>query len=229
MLSEFRFATRSLLRWRGGAVGAALTLALGIGATTALYALVRVILVDLPGVPDIGRLGRVYASSPSIGIERSPVALGEFDASLSKATAFSAIGAYAAEDATIGTVPDDRVVTAGYASPAFFQALGVQPLSGRLFTTADVDAATPVVIVSQPLWHKQFEGGPIADASLRVDGVDRTIVGVMPPEFAYGFVGVVADLWIPLGHASPKVPSIVSVFARLRPGATWQTAAAELT
>jgi len=229
MFAEFRFAARTLLRWRSGAIAATLTLALGIGATTALYALVRVILADLPGVPDIGRLARIYASSPSLGVERSPVALNEFDASLSKATSFSAIGAYAAEDATIGTVPDDRVVTAGYASPAFFRAMDVKPVYGRLFTAADIDGSAPVVMVGEAFWRKQFPDGRMANASVRVDGIDRTVVGVMPSEFAYGFVGIGADVWIPLGHASTRVPSIVSVFARLRPDATWQTAAAELT
>ena len=70
MFAEFRFIARSLIRWRGGAIVAVLTLSVGIGATTALYALVRVMLPDLPGVPDVGRLARVYASSPSLGVER---------------------------------------------------------------------------------------------------------------------------------------------------------------
>lgn len=229
MLSEFRFAARSLLRWRGDAITATLTLALGIGATTALYALVRVMLADLPGVPDIGQLARIYASSPSLGVERSPVTLNEFDVSLSKATSFSAIGPYAAEDAVLGTEPTSRVVTAGYASPAFFDAMGVRPVAGRLFTAADVRSDAPVTIVTQAFWHAHFPDGRLTNATIRIDGVDRTVVGVMPAEFAYGFVGIAADLWIPLGRASTKVPSIVTVFARLRPGATWQTAAAELT
>lgn len=227
MFTEFRFAARSLVRWRGGAVAAALTLSLGIGATTALYALVRVILPGMPGVPDIRQLARLYASSPSLGVERSPVALAEYDSTLSKATSFSAIGAYAEEDATIGTLPNDRVVTAGYASPAFFRAVGVRPIAGRLFTPADVDASAPVVIVSEKFWRGQFPDGRLNDV-VRVDGIDRAVVGVMPPEFQYWFVGIGADVWIPLGHPSMAVPSIVAVFARLRPGATWLSASAEL-
>src|SRR5215471_8549275 len=103
MLSEFRFATRSLLRWRGGAVVAALTLAIGIGATTGLYALVGVLLADMPGVPDVDRLGRVYASSQALGVDRSQVALNEFDSTLSNAKSFSAIGAYSEVDAMVGS------------------------------------------------------------------------------------------------------------------------------
>jgi putative ABC transport system permease protein len=229
MFAEFRFVARSLIRWRGGAIVAVLTLSVGIGATTALYALVRVMLPDLPGVPDVGRLARVYASSPSLGIERSPVALNDFDASLSKASSFSAIGPYASEDATVGTVPDDRIVTVGYASPGFFRAMGVPPVEGRLFTDSDVNSDAPVAIVSQAFWRTQFPNGRLTNAVVRVDGTDRAVVAVMPAEFAYSFVGIGAELWIPLGHASAKVPSTVSVYARLRPGATWQTAGAELT
>src|SRR5215831_11365021 len=117
MLSELRSATRSLFGWRGGAIVAALTLAIGIGTTTGLYALVRVLLADMPGVPDLDRLGRVYASSRPLGVERSAVALNEFDSTLSSAKSFSAIGAYAEVDATIGTGQDVRPAIAGYASP----------------------------------------------------------------------------------------------------------------
>src|SRR5690348_14444879 len=102
LLSEIRSATRGLVRWRGGAVVAALTLTIGIGATTSLYALVRVLLADMSGVADVARLGRVYASSSALHVERSQVALNEFDATLSSAQSFSAIGAYSAVDAVLG-------------------------------------------------------------------------------------------------------------------------------
>ena len=85
MLSELRSATRGLARWRGGAVVAALTLAIGIGTTTGLYALVRLMLVDMPGVPRLDRVARVYASSQALGVERSRVTLPEFDSILANA------------------------------------------------------------------------------------------------------------------------------------------------
>ena len=227
MFSEVRSAARGLLRWRGGAVVAGLTLAIGIGSTTALYSLVRVMLADLPGVPGLARVGRVYATSPSLGIERGRIALGEFDTALSTATSFRAIGAYADEDAVVGTGPDARPVIAGYASPGFFAAMSVPPAAGRVFTTADL-SGPPVVVVSQALWRRHFPDGTLANARLRVDGVDRAVVGVMPPEFSYGFVGISADVWIPLTRANRNMPSIVAIFARLRDGVEWPAAQAEL-
>ena len=132
MWSEFRFAARALARWRGGLAVAILTLAVGIGTTTSLYALVRVMVADFPGVPELDRLGRVYASSQALGVERSPVALNEFDSSLSRHFLL-AIGIRAG-DATIGSGADEHQVTAGYASPGFF-APWTLPAAGRVFST----------------------------------------------------------------------------------------------
>ena len=228
MWSEFRFATRSLLRWRGGFVVAVLTLAIGIGTATALSALVHVFLADMAGVPQLDRLARVYASSQELGVERSQVALNEFDSTLSTARSFSAIGAYSAVDAVLGTGENVRPIIAGYVSPTFFRAVGVPPMDGRVFTAADVFDARNPVVVSDALWRRLFPARHLGAATIVVDGVARTVVGVMPPEFHYEVVGIGADVWIPLGRASMKTPSIVSVFARLRDGVEWPGAQSEL-
>jgi putative ABC transport system permease protein len=228
VITDLRQAVRTLARWRGGLVIAVLTLAVGIGTTTSLSALVRVMLADFPGVPEIDRVARVYASSPSLGVERAPVSLGEFDRTLSGASSFAAIGAYAQADATVGSAAEPRQITAGYASSGFFAAMGVPPAAGRVFTAADVELSRPVVILSDAIWRRQFPDGRLTGASIVVDGVDREVVGVLPPEFAYGFVGIGADLWVPLARASVGTPPVIQVFARLRPGLDWPAAAAEL-
>ena len=227
MFSEFRSATRGLGRWRACAV-AVLTLALGIGATTALYSVARVMVEDLPGVPALERVGRIYAANPVLGVERGRLALNEVDGKLAKTAAFQAIGAYADEDALVGGGPQARPVIAGYASPDFFKAMAVPPAAGRVFTAADLTGA-PVVVLSDALWRRQFPDGRVAGATLMVDGVERAVVGVMPPEFHYPFVAVSADLWIPLLRAGRDMPSIVDLYARLRDDAEWTAAQAELT
>src|SRR5450759_687209 len=185
MWYELRFAARALARWRGGLAVAILTLAVGIGTTTSLYALVRVMLADFPGVPELDRVGRVYASSQTLGVERSQAALNEFDSGPSHATSFAAIGAYAQADVTIGSGADEHQVTAGYASPAFFRAMGVPPAAGRVFSDADLDASQPVVVLSESLWRKQFPDGQLTNASVSIGGIDRAVVGVMPAQFSY--------------------------------------------
>ncbi len=227
MFSEFRSATRGLRRWRGSAI-AVLTLAVGIGMTTGLAALARALMADVASVPDLERVARVYAASQALGVERSPVALHEFDTVLSAAGSFQAIGGYADEDAVIGRGLEARPVVAGYASPGFFAAMAVPPAAGRALGPGDL-SGPPVVVVSDALWRRELPGGRLGAATLVVDGVERAVVGVMPPAFHYPFVGVSADLWIPLARASREMPPIVNVYARLRDGVEWPAAQAELT
>jgi putative ABC transport system permease protein len=225
MLPEFRSATRGLRTWRGSVI-AALTLAIGIGTATGLAAVARVLLADMRGVPDLHHVARIYAASPSLGVDRSRVALGELDATLTKATSFSAVGGYADEDALLGSGPDATPIVAGYASPGFFTAMGVPPAAGRVFSGGDLSGA-PVVVLSHALWRRHFPDGRL-DGTIVVDGAERTVIGVMPPEYRYPFVGIAADLWVPLTRPSVTMPSIVQVFARLKDDVAWPAAQAEL-
>ena len=229
MWSEFRFAARSLARWRGGFAVAVVTLAIGIGTATALYALTRVLIPDLPGVPRVDRLARVYASNQALEVDRSPVTLTEFDSTVSKATSFAGLGAYADVDATLGMGSTVRPIIAGYASPGFFTAMGVPPLAGRVFAASDLaDGDRPAVILSHALWRREFPDGRVAGATVIVDGIERAVVGVMPPEFRFSFIGIGADLWMPLRTVGANRPPIVAVFARLRDDVGWGAAGAEL-
>jgi putative ABC transport system permease protein len=228
MWSEFCFAARGLARWRGGLGIAVLTLAVGIGTATSLYALAKVLLADLPGVPELDRVGRIYATSRALGVERGPVALHEFDSTLSRATAFAALGGYAQMEVTLGPGGQERAVTAGFGSPAFFSAMGVAPATGRLFTAADLTSSQPLVLLSDALWRQLSADGRLTGTTVSVNGIDRAVVGVMPAEFSYQFVGIDADLWMPMGPVSREMPAIVQIFGRLRPGVDWPAANAEL-
>ena len=228
MFAEFRFAARALSRWRVGGLAAMLTLSIGIGTTTAVYALTRVMVADFSGVPDLDRLARVYAASPALGVERAPVAFSDVDSTLSSFASFAAIGAYRQETVTIGSGVAERNVTGGCAAPAFFTAMGVSPVAGRLFTSTDLDAGRPVAILSEGLWRRDFAGGSLNAATIVVDGVERAIVGVMPRTFWYSFVAVDADVWVPLVRTPRRASAAVTVFARLRPGVAWSAAASEL-
>src|SRR5436190_11716273 len=194
MWSELRFATRSLVRWRGGLVVAVLTLAVGVGTATGLHAVVKVLLAELPGVPELDRVGRVYAASRTLGVARGEVALQEFDSTLSRAKSFAAIGGYAQTEVTLGSGERERAASAGFGSPGFFSAMGVAPVVGRLFTAGDLTSSPPVVLVSDGLWRQLAPDGRLDGLVVLVNGIDRTVVGVMPAEFSYQFVGIGADL-----------------------------------
>jgi predicted permease len=228
MLAEFRFAARALARWSGGAVVAVLTLGIGVGATTSLYAVARATLTDFSGLPHVERLGRIYPEEAAGG-ERSPVSFADYDAIISRARSFAAIGAYTQRDVTVGPAENQRSMTAGYASPSFFAAMGVPVARGRLFGPADTDSAHPAVVVSDALWRSRFNGKPLADATLVVDGLERGVVGVMPRSFYFSLIGVTADLWIPRQPGAAGASSTVAVFARLRDDEGWPAARAELS
>jgi putative ABC transport system permease protein len=91
-----------------------------------------------------------------------------------------------------------------------------------------VDASRPVALISDHLWREQFSGRDLPGAAVTVNGIERAVIGVMPAHFSYPFVGIGADLWIPLGAASMKAPLIVSVFGRLGDAAAWPAVNAEL-
>ncbi|HEX5473780.1 MAG TPA: ABC transporter permease [Vicinamibacterales bacterium] len=228
MLREFRFAARALGRGRLGTVVAVLTVAIAIGASTALLALLQAVLTGFPGVPEHDRVARVYAASRSLGVERGPVTLNEFDTTLTQASSFGAMGAYTQDDVLLTDQPDPARLVAGYATPDFFQVLAVPPLAGRVFTSSDVVSGAPVVVLSEALWRRTFPDGRLDAAVMSIDGVRRTVIGVMPREFSYALLGISADVWIPFTSASRQTPAIVTVFARLRSGVGWPAADAQL-
>ena len=229
MFTEFRFAARALSRsLAGGALAAMLTLSIGIGTTTAVYALTSVMVADFPGVPDIDRLARIYAASPALGVERAPVAVGDVDSTLSHFTSFAATGAYQQETVTIGTRVAERNVTGGSATPGFFTVMGVSPVAGRLFTSADSRRGTR---------RRHRERGAVA-ARLRRRPPERPDHRPRrrragnrrrdAPNLLVLFVGVSARCADPLVGTPGGASAAVSVFARLRPGAAWSAAASEL-
>ena len=227
MWSDIRIAARALTRWRFGALVAIVTLAIGIATTSALAAMARLMVPAFPGVPEVDRLARIYASASSAATERVPIALEDFESRLILARSFESIGAYAQTDVTIGARASARPVAAAYASPGFFSAIGVPASTGRWFNAVDLQNSS-VVILSDRLWRREFPDGRTAGASLIVNGVERAVIGVMPSEFSYGFVGIDAELWIPLSRALSDHPTSVTVFARLSAGASWASAAKEL-
>ena len=86
----------------------------------------------------------------------------------------------------------------------------------------------PVVVVSDRTWRAHFAGRSLDDAVLTLDGVPRTVVGVLPPEFGFSFIGIGGDVWAPLAPGPDSAERRVNVLARLKAGVTWIAAGAEL-
>ncbi len=230
MLRDIRMAARTLRSWRFGAAVAVATLAIGIGSATTLYAILRVALrSSVPDIEDIARVGRIYAASPSLGIDRTLVTLDDFEQALSGTHSFEAIAAHTGADTTMGSGSDADTWSVTRVSPDFFRVLGAHAAEGRLFTASDFTGSGSVALISETTWRRQFSGRSITDnLSVWLDGTERRVVGVVPAAFEFPVIGIAGDAWIPLVDDARDVQARVAVIARLTPESTWAMASAEL-
>jgi putative ABC transport system permease protein len=220
LLAEIRNALRVLARNRTTTLVSMVTLALAIGATTAIFTVAHGLLLRRLPYPDPDRLVQVarqfdddVSSSVSIPLF---VAWGALEGG-----AFTGLAAYERLGGgfnLVGAGPPDRIA-GSRVSAAFFTVLGVHPAIGRGFTAAeDVPGGPRVVMLSHTLWVDRFGGDRgIVGRAIRLNGEPHTVVGVMPPEFRFPDT---ARLWTPfqLDRASTSPANYFEVVGRLRPG-----------
>ena len=230
---DLRFAARQLRRCPGFAVSAAVTLALGIGATTAVYSMLDTILWRPVPLPDLRSLVFVYQAAPGQGFPFSPAPAGDVEDIRRETTAIESLASWQLTRLNVvGAGGEPVVAETARVSPNLFALLRVQPALGRTFRPdEDRPGRDRVAIVSDSFWRQHFTADPgIVGRTVRVDGQNVTVVGVMPPEFR--FPRAWRDLWVPLAltpesrnsHSSTPVETA----GRLRPGQTLAQAAAEL-
>ncbi|HEX9671723.1 MAG TPA: ABC transporter permease [Thermoanaerobaculia bacterium] len=231
MLLTLRSLARGLVRSPAFTALAVLTLAVGIGATTAVFSLVHAVLLRPLPFPDPERLVGVWHSAPGLDIEQFEHSLGTYVLYQRHARSLEEIGLYDASSASLtdGTTPE-RVTSAG-ATASLFTVLRVAPARGRVFVEGDErPGAEPTVLLSDALWRRRFGGDPaVVGKTLRVDGVARQVAGVMPPSFR--FPEADTELWLPvtIDEANLGIGNFNWYgIARLAPGATPETAQREL-
>jgi predicted permease len=194
---DLRFAVRSLLRQPAFAIVTILTLALGIGANTAIFSVVNGVLLRPLDYPRPDRLVFVTSQFPTLGFDQFWVSMPEFTEFRDNTQAFSSIGGYTINAANLGTDPPSRPVRA-QVTPELMPTLGVNPTQGRWFNADDSrPAAAPVAILSWELWQRSYGGDAgIIGRSLLINGTFTEIVGVMPGGFDVHDQKV--ELWQPL-------------------------------
>src|SRR5947209_20548305 len=155
LLRDLRFALRGLLRTPGCTVAAVLALALGIGATTAIFSVVHAVLLRSLGWGEESRLISIRGNFPAQGLFNIPLSAAEyFD--LRRADFLQEVGVYQNYTAALQGERAERV-TAGYATGSFFTAIGVQPAMGRVFgPDEDREGSEGTVILSNATWRKRF-------------------------------------------------------------------------
>ncbi len=182
---DLRFGARMLLKNPGFTVVAILTLALGIGANTAIFSVVNGVLLNPLRYAEPDQLVALY--SRDANFTRSSISYPNFLDWVDDNRSFSALAAYRAQDFTLTGMDEPERVPAEMISASFFPVLGVKPVIGRTFLPEEDQAgAAPVVLISGGLWKRKFGASPEAlGKSLTLNGMVYTIVGVIPSDFHY--------------------------------------------
>ena len=228
MVRDFKYTFRMLAKSPGFTAIAALILALGIGANTAIFSVIQGTLLRQLPFPNADRLARLYEAEDENGARSGTLNLSEqtfrqwreFGRDI-----FENIGAATGANVTVGSVNGEsaRNVQAARISASFLTTLGLQPALGRNFTVEeDREGGPPVAIISDDFWRSNLAArSEIVGSTLTLDGVPHTIVGVMPKAFRHPYR---ASIWLPLALPTASTGAAVNHYlygpARLRPGIT---------
>ncbi|HSR53229.1 MAG TPA: ADOP family duplicated permease [Acidobacteriota bacterium] len=223
---NFRHRLRSLLRRPGLAAATVAMLAIGIGASTAIYSVVyHLVLQPLP-VEDPHDLVRIMKTREGMGFW---MALDAEDVrAISQATQIVSMLEFTSEEFVSLSGDHPQNVLASLVSDNFFSFTGTVPQLGRPFESADwTSAGRPPVILSHQMWSSRFgQSEGVLGQVLELDGNDYEIVGVMP--FGFGFPFTNVDVWTPLDYESGQAPKYLNVLGRLAPGVGKEQAQAEI-
>lgn len=225
-------------RHRGFACTAIVTLALAIGANTAIFSLVHTVLLKPLPFPEADRLAVVYEGLPAMGIDEMPFAapdLAHFEAAQ---RSYDSLGAFREAEFELGGDGPGVRVQAARITAGLFETLRIAPALGRLFTPEEDAPGHDLVILSHGLWRDRFGADPaVIGRTLLLDRRPYTIVGVMPAGFGFPMrlpqAGPPASIFVPMAFTAEQLADRASgfnhrVIARLRPGVTWAAAQAEV-
>ena len=230
---DLRYCFRTLLKNPGFCAVAVLALALGIGPNTAIFTMVNAVLLKPLPVPEPNRVVMIWGTLLKSGFDQMPVSAADYLDWKQQARSFdymSAAFAIPEYGLNISGAGEPERAPAALASREFLPALGIKPIVGRNFLPEeDRPGGPPAVLFSNGLWQRRFHSDPAAvGRTLTVDGIPRTVVGVVPHELGEM---VHADLWLPTA-INPNDPERQNhnygIVARLKPGVTVAQARAEM-
>jgi putative ABC transport system permease protein len=231
LIFDIKFAFRMLFRTPGFSCAAILVLALGLGATTAIFTLVeRLLLSPLP-YPDAGRLVWIWNVPPRSGAGLRGLFAADIDEIRNESRVFESLGGAFPGSWNVTGVGEPQRLAGVRVTADFFRTLGVEPQVGRLFTPDEYRVGREMVaVLSYSFWKNHLGADPnIAGRRISMDGVSFEIVGVMPREFA---LSTDYDLWAPLPpesvYAVGRKWRWVQTCARLKPGVDPRQAQAEM-
>jgi putative ABC transport system permease protein len=251
LVRDLRHGLRMLRRTPGFTAVAIATLALGIGANTAIFSVIDGVLLHAAPLDEVGDLAVVWETDRHSGTSREPASLPDFDDFSARSASFASMAAFVAGEANLaGEAGDPRRIAALAVSERLFSSLGVAPLLGRTFTAGEMRLGGPdAVVISEGLWAQEFGRSPDAlGRVLRLDDVAHVVVGVVPDAADFGVLQILSaaaysrafadrggraevDVWVPL-RPEPMLAARSShpafLLGRLAPGRSVSQAQDEL-
>lgn len=233
---DVRYGARMLRKSPGFTAVAVLTLALGIGANTAIFSVVYAVLLKPLPYPRPSQLVVISDSNPQQGIRNGGTSYQDFRELRDENDIFAEIGGLTGHDLTLTGHGDPFQVNTAGTTPGLLAAMGVKPLLGRIFLPQEGKlGAAPVVVLSENLWRDRFGADPhVIGTTVNLDMRAFTIVGIMPSSFRYPFF-TAEQIWIPVQHDPLFGPFMthpdfrfLAITARLKPGVSIAEAQAEL-
>ena len=225
---DLRYALRTFAKQPTFALTAILTLALGIGANTAIFGVVNSVLLRPLPFPEPHELALLWGRYPDFG--RTSTSAPDFRDWREGVAAFEHLSAFTQGSINLAGGGEPEQVRGARVTANFFQTLGVAPALGRTFVDGeDREGAADVVVIGDGLWRRRFAADPaMVGRTITINDRPFTVAGVMPP----GFTSAGEDeLWIPLDVEDPGYPrrgEFLTVVGRLRPGATLAQAQSQL-
>ncbi len=232
LAQDLRYALRDLRQAPGFTAVAILTLALGIGANSAIFSVVNGVVLKPLEYRDPDRLVFITSTFPTLGFDEFWLSPPEYLQFQDANSSFGRIGAYNVGEVSITGGETPIRVPSGTGSASFFETLGAEPHLGRTFTAEeDLPGGEPTAILSYELWQRAFAAREeLVGDTIEIDGVERVVVGVMPSRFDIDDNGI--EVWTPLGLDPANPGSVGSHYllavGRLAEGVTHEQAGAEM-
>ena len=230
-MNDLRYALRSLRKQPGFAAVVVITLALGIGASTAIFSVVNAVLLRPLPFPNSDRLHVIWGNYRTLNIERLTAKAAEYDDYARQTQVFDAVAAYSNASFNMSGGTEPERIRGAYVSANLFPMLEAQAAAGRVFTTAEQQDR--VVVLSDGFWQRRFAGDRnVINQTITLDNQNYTVIGIMPATFQFphsSFTtfrgGEPSDVWLPLNYTGDQItsrrgPYFLNVLGRLAPGIT---------
>ncbi|HET7840444.1 MAG TPA: ABC transporter permease, partial [Terriglobia bacterium] len=236
LVQDVKYGLRMLAKNRGFAVVAVLTLALGIGANTAIFSVVNAVLLRALPYKDADRLVMIWETEPSGPGGLFPDTGPDFRDWVAQNHVFESMAAATVDGATLTGAGEPIVLHGVNVYPGMFKVLGVEPLRGRTFAADEIQTGRDhVVVLSYGLWEHAFGLDPgIVGRKITLNGAPYDVIGVMPRDLQFPEIwGQKPDYWAPINFEQPDWKKSrgnhwLWVLARLKPGVTVEQAGAEM-